>query len=120
MKTFYYNHIDFITESSVVPDLRRGLINDKQEPPRHYINIENFGKASYDDLPKTVKEANEKYDSATLAKNGVLPWYIQTLMDKLTLAFQRKNKSDILLLYNTVLLQYNEPCIPAQYAASLA
>lgn len=44
MRKFYYNHIDFITENAVIPDLRRANINDKNESSRHYINIEDFGK----------------------------------------------------------------------------
>lgn len=98
MRTFYYNHLDFITEGAVVPDLRRGLINDKAEPPRHYIDLELFGNVPIENLPRTIKEATTKYDSAFLQKTGFLPWYIQTLMDKLTLAFNRKNKSEILFL----------------------
>jgi hypothetical protein len=35
---FFYNHIDFITQESTVPDLRRNVINDKAEPPRHYFD----------------------------------------------------------------------------------
>lgn len=97
MRLFYYNHIDFITEGSVVPDLRRGLLNDKAEPARHFIDIENFN-LSAEALPRTVKEAYAKYDSAFLQKEGYLPWYMQSLMDRLTLAFTRKNKSEILFL----------------------
>ncbi len=97
MRQFYYDHIDFLTEGSVVPDLRRALLNDKAEPARHYIDIEDFN-ASVDALPRTVKEAYAKYDSAFLNKSGYLPWYIQSLMDRLTLAFTRKNKSEILFL----------------------
>jgi hypothetical protein len=40
---FFYNHIDFITQESTVPDLRRNVINDKAEPPRHYFDMENYG-----------------------------------------------------------------------------
>jgi hypothetical protein len=98
MHTFYYNHIDFITEGSVVPDLRRGVLNDKAEPPRHYIDIEDFGNISVDNLPKTWKEATSKYDSGFLQKTGFLPWYIQTLMDKLTAAFRKKNRSEIIFI----------------------
>lgn len=97
MRTFYYNHIDFITEGSVIPDLRRGLLNDKAEPARHFIDIENF-KVNVDALPRTSKEAYAKYDSSFLQKEGYLPWYMQSLMDRLTLAFSRKNKSEILFL----------------------
>jgi hypothetical protein len=42
MQKFFYNHIDFITEGAVVPDLRRALISDKNEPPRHFIDVEDF------------------------------------------------------------------------------
>ncbi len=98
MRVFYYNHIDFITEGSVVPDLRRGVLNDKTEPPKHYIDVEDFKVESVNDLPKTWKLLNEKYDSNFLQKGGTLPWHIQYLMDKLTTAFKRKNRSEIILL----------------------
>ena len=98
MRHFYYNHIDFITEGAVVPDLRRGLLGDKAEGPRHYIDIEDFKNTSFDDLPRTMKQAYVKYDSAFLQKTGILPWYIQSLMEKLTTAFTRKNRSEIMFL----------------------
>jgi hypothetical protein len=41
-RLFFYNHIDFITQESTVPDLRN-VINDKAEPPRHYFDMENYG-----------------------------------------------------------------------------
>ncbi|HVZ96206.1 MAG TPA: zinc dependent phospholipase C family protein [Chitinophagaceae bacterium] len=97
MRKFYYNHIDFITEGAVVPDLRRALINDRNEPPRHYIDIENYN-LPIAELPKTPEEAYRKYDSQFLNQNGLLPWYIQTMMDKLTRAFERRDKSEILFL----------------------
>ncbi len=97
MRMFYYNHIDFITEGAVVPDLRRALLNDKNEPPRHYIDLENYN-APIPELPKTPKEAYQKYDSQFLNRNGYLPWYIQIMLDKLTTAFERRDKSEILFL----------------------
>ena len=42
MQKFFYNHIDYITEAAVVPDLRRAIINDKNESNRHFIDIEDF------------------------------------------------------------------------------
>lgn len=97
MRKFYYNHIDFITEGAVVPDLRRGILNDKSESPRHYIDIEDFHEP-VSALPKTTTEAYTKYDSSFLNKTGYLPWYIQNLMEKLTQAFQKRSKSEILFL----------------------
>lgn len=98
MQKFYYNHIDFITEGAVVPDLRRALINDRNESPRHFIDIENFGNIPISSFPKTTKEAYEKYDSAFLNRTGYLPWYIQNITEKLTQAFRKRNKSEILFL----------------------
>jgi hypothetical protein len=98
MRHFFYNHKDFITEESVVPDLRKYTINDKAEFARHYIDLEDYTTGDIDLLPKTMKEAKEKYDDKTLQKNGILVWYIQDMMDKLTKSFRDKRKSEILFL----------------------
>ncbi|MEO6637021.1 MAG: zinc dependent phospholipase C family protein [Ginsengibacter sp.] len=98
MIKFYYNHIDYITEAAVVPDLRRGVLNDRAEPPRHYIDIEDFGSIPVESFPKTTKEAYTKWDSTFLYKTGYLPWYIQNLTDKLTQAFKKRSKSEILFI----------------------
>lgn len=102
MRTFYYNHIDYITESAVVPDLRRPLLNDRNETPRHFIDIEDFGNMPLDSFPKTMAEAKAKYDIKFLDKTGILPWYIEDLMEKLTRAFQSRNKSEILFLSSEI------------------
>jgi len=96
LQTFFYNHIDFITQESSVPDLRKYTLNDKAENPRHYIDLENFG--SPDTLPATLAEVKKKYDEKFLQQNGILPWYIQEMMDKLTKAFKEKRKTEILFL----------------------
>ncbi len=111
MRVFYYNHIDYITESSVVPDLRRPLLNDKAEAPRHFIDIEDF-EIPIADFPQKPKEGYKKYDSAFLAKSGILPWYIQDLMDKLTRAFKFKNKSDILFLSSEIAHYIGDAHVP--------
>lgn len=43
LQAFLYNHIDFITQESSVPDLRKYTLNDNAEKPRHFIDLENFG-----------------------------------------------------------------------------
>ena len=98
MRMFFYNHIDYITEESTVPDLRKYTLNDKAEGPRHFINIEGMEKMPFDSLPATMKDALAKYDEKTLQKMGILPWYIQDMMDKLTKAFKDKRKTEILFL----------------------
>jgi hypothetical protein len=97
MRAFFFNHADYLTEESVVPDVRKYSLNDKAEGPRHYIDIENYN-TPIDSLPLTLKEALTKYDSATLMKNGSLPWHIQFMMEKLTQAFKERNSAAILFL----------------------
>jgi hypothetical protein len=96
LQAFFYNHIDFITQESSVPDLRKYTLNDNAEKPRHYIDLENFG--TIDSLPATLSEVKKKYDEMFLLQNGVLPWYIEEMMDKLTKAFKEKRKTEILFL----------------------
>jgi hypothetical protein len=100
MGPFFYNHIDFVTEESVVPDIRKHDLNDKDEYSRHFINLETFeeGDVGIDSLPRTMPQARLRYGEAFLQANGMLPWYIQEITDKLTVAFRNKRKSEILFL----------------------
>lgn len=96
IQSFFYNHIDFITQEATVPDLRKHTLSDKAEGPRHFVDLENFG--AIDSLPKTLVEAKGKYDEKFLQQNGILPWYMEDLMDKLTKAFKGKKKTEILFI----------------------
>jgi hypothetical protein len=96
MQTFFYNHLDFITKESTVPDLRKYTLHDKSEYPRHYMDLENFG--ALEAIPLSFEEAKKKYDDKFLVDNGILPWYIQEVMAKLTKAFKEKRKTEILFL----------------------
>jgi len=97
MRGFYYNHIDFVTVESTGPDMRKYLFSDKNEGPRHFIDIEMFDKP-IDSLPRTTADRTKIYPDSLMQKSGYLPWYIQDLMTKLTKAFKDKHKSEILLL----------------------
>lgn len=99
MRPFFYNHIDFITEESVVPDLRKYTINDRAEFPRHYIDLELYNpQGDMTGLPLTMKEAKARYPDSVLNKAGTLPWTILEVTDKLTTAFRSKKKTEILFL----------------------
>lgn len=97
MRLFFFNHIDFVTEESTIPDLRKYTLNDKAENPRHFIDMEDYA-LPYDKMPKTMKEATEKFDEKTFQKFGILPWYIQDVTAKLTEAFKKKRRNEILFL----------------------
>ncbi|MBS1662159.1 MAG: S1/P1 Nuclease [Bacteroidetes bacterium] len=99
MRPFFYNHIDFITEEAVVPDLRKYSINDRAEFPRHYIDLELYDpNGDVSGLPLTMKEARSRYADTFLNKAGTLPWTIVDVTEKLTKAFRERKKTEILFL----------------------
>ncbi|WP_188813078.1 zinc dependent phospholipase C family protein [Hymenobacter cavernae] len=98
MRTFFYNHADFLTEEAVLPDARKYVINDKAEFTRHFINPEAYNLGPVAQFPRTWAEAQTRFDAATLEKNGTLPWYIEQMMGKLTRAFKNGRKDEILFL----------------------
>jgi hypothetical protein len=98
MRRFYYNHIDFISEEAVMPDVRIYAINDKAEANRHYIDMEMLRTSPAEKLPAIWKDALVKYKDSLLQQSGILPWYIDSIMNKLTKAFRDKDKAYILFL----------------------
>ena len=97
IRGFFYNHVDFLTEAAIMPDLRKHVLNDRTEGPRHYCDLEEFDQPDVQ-IPRTAEEAKTTYEAAVLDKRGRLPWHIQEVMTKLTKAMQERRKSEILLL----------------------
>lgn len=91
---FYKNHIEYITTHAVDPDKRRYANAD--EAPRHYIDIDHYGAYAFDSVPKYWKAAVGKYSEDTLKSYGIVPWYIETMMYRLTNAFKEGNMNQIL------------------------
>jgi len=96
MMQLYKPNIDFITEHAVDPDMRRYAI--AQEGPRHYIDIDHYGKYPFNDLPRKWSDAVAKFTEDSLLQNGIVPWWVQTMLYKLTEAFKEKNQAKILKL----------------------
>ncbi len=96
LQSFFYNHIDFLTLESTVPDLRKSTLNDKSEGPKHYFDVENFG--ALDTIPRDFEVVKKRYNAEFLQNNGILPWYIQEMTIKLTKAFKEKRKTEILFI----------------------
>jgi hypothetical protein len=94
MLLFYKPHIDFITEHAVDPDKRRYAI--AEEGPRHFIDIDHYGKYPFSELPRKWNEAVEKFGRDTLEAYGIIPWYIQIMYNRLIKAFKEKDFSSIL------------------------
>lgn len=94
MIALYKPQIDFLSEHAVDPDKRRYAI--PEEGPRHYIDIDHYGVYPYDSLPRKWKDAVAKYSEDTLNTYGIVPWWLQTMLYRLTDAFKEKNQAKIL------------------------
>lgn len=98
MGMFFYNHTDFLTTESTVPDLRKYTIGDKAEFCRHYINLEKYDYKGRGTVPKSLADVRSRYGKDSTDKWGILPWYIEEMMTKLTNAMKNKRKTEILFL----------------------
>lgn len=94
MMPFYKKHIAFLKEHAVDPDKRRYAIT--AEAPRHYIDIDRYGAAPYDSLPRSWNAAVAKYTVDTLNAHGIVPWWIQVMLSRLTAAFSSLDQAKIL------------------------
>jgi hypothetical protein len=66
------------------------------EGPRHYIDIDQYGVYPYDSLPRKWNDAVARYSEDSLNAHGIVPWWIQTMLYRLTNAFKEKNQAMIL------------------------
>ncbi len=96
MMKLYKPQIDFITEHAVDPDMRRYAI--KEEAPRHYIDIDKYGSYPWPGLPHRWDSAVAKFTADSLQAHGIVPWWIQTMLGRLTKAFREKDQAKILKL----------------------
>ncbi|HLK31289.1 MAG TPA: zinc dependent phospholipase C family protein [Puia sp.] len=96
MMVLYKTNIDFISEHAVDPDKRRYVSTN--EGPHHYIDIDHYGKYPYTGLPHKWDSAIKKFSEDSLRAYGIVPWWIETMLARLTKAFKEKNQAKILKL----------------------
>ena len=89
MMIFYKPGIDFLTEHAIDPDKRRYAV--EAEAPRHYIDIDFYGVYPFHELPRKYADAVARYGEETVLENGIVPWHIPVMLERLTKAFREKN-----------------------------
>ena len=82
---FYKNNIQYITDASTHADQRRFV--DKEEAPKHYIDIDHFGDSAIHTMPRYWRDAKEKMGEDTLKAYGILPWNTYVVYQQLKQAF---------------------------------
>ncbi len=96
MMLLYKKNIHFINDHAVDPDKRRYAI--VQEAPRHYIDIDRYGPPPYKALPRNWKDAVALYSEDSLNAHGIVPWWVQVMLQRLTSAFKESDQRKILKL----------------------
>lgn len=96
MLLFYKQNIGFLSEHATDPDKRRYIV--AEEGPRHYLDIDNYGKPLFSNLPRRWDSAVAKFSEDTLRANGIVPWWVQVMKNRLTAAFKEKDAARILKL----------------------
>ena len=96
MLVFYKRHIDFLTQHSVDPDKRRYAV--KEEAPRHYIDMDRYGKYPFDGLPRRWDSAVKKLGVDSLNAHGIVPWWVQVMERRLEEAMRLRDAGRILKL----------------------
>ena len=94
MMILFKPNIGFLSEHAVDPDKRRYMI--ASEGAHHFLDIDHYGVYPYSSLPRNYNLAIQKYSSDTLQKYGIVPWWAQIMMIRLTKAFREKDKQAIL------------------------
>jgi hypothetical protein len=93
MIPFFKKQIRFLADHATDPDKRRYAV--KEEAPRHYIDMDRYGKAA-DSLPVSWEKAKAVYGEDSLNAHGIAPWWIIVMKGRLVRAFQEGDKDAIL------------------------
>ena len=94
MMVLFKPSIGFLSEHAVDPDKRRYV--SASEGAHHYLDIDHYGHYPFPDLPHDYRLAQKKYSEDSLRAYGLVPWWIEIMMGRLTKAFREKNQQLIL------------------------
>jgi hypothetical protein len=91
IKPFYEANRVFIVEHAIDPDLWR-TAGFTDEPPRHFVDMDAYGKPPFTELPRDYGAALEKFGADFLNRNGLLPWRAAEMSGNLRRAFESQQK----------------------------
>ena len=87
LKPFFEANRTELVVRAVDPDTWRtaGFV---EEPPNHFIDIDNYGKYPFAELPHDYEAALLKFGKDRLTQNGLLPWRAEEEFGNLRRAFE--------------------------------
>ena len=113
IRPFYQKHRAFIVERSVDPDLWRNA-GWAEEPPRHFVDLDAYGRPPFGELPREYDRAVEKYGREFVERNGTLPWRAAEIYGQLRRNFELQKKGvpgyslENIKFYSALLAHYVE------------
>jgi hypothetical protein len=94
MMILFKPNIGWLSEHAVDPDKRRYMV--ASEGAHHFLDIDHYGVYPFPEIPRDYAAAILKFSADTLQAYGIVPWWIQVMMVRLTKAFREKDKFRIL------------------------
>lgn len=110
IRPFFEANRVFVVEHAIDPDLWR-TAGFTDEPPRHFVDMDAYGKYPFAELPREFDAALEKYGPDELSRNGLLPWRASEITGNLRRAFEDQQKQvayarDNIKLFSAIIGHY--------------
>jgi hypothetical protein len=87
LRPFFEAHRSEVVLRAIDPDLWR-TVGFVEEPPHHFIDIDNYGKYPFAELPHDYDAAVLKFGKDRLIRDGLLPWRTEEEFANLRMNFQ--------------------------------
>lgn len=113
IRPFFQKHRAFIVERSIDPDLWRTAGWD-EEPARHFVDLDAYGRPPFGDLPREYDRAVERYGADFVQRNGTLPWRAAEVFGQLRRNFDLQGRGvpgyalENIKYYSAILAHYVE------------
>lgn len=121
IRPFFQKYRVTIVEHAIDPDTYR-TVGWTEEPPRHFVDMDNYGTFPFKDLPHDYKAAVAARGADFVIKNGTLPWRTQEIYNQLREAFRTLPTSayarDNVKLFSSVIAHYTADAFQPFHAAA--
>ncbi|MDQ2730604.1 MAG: zinc dependent phospholipase C family protein [Armatimonadota bacterium] len=103
LRTLLEAHRPYLVAHSTDPDQWRDL--STEEGYHHYLDMDKYGPAPFLDLPRSRWEAERKYGTETVLKNGIVPWMVGDWFNR-CVEDMRANRTSRVLMDSAILGHY--------------
>ncbi|MFH0793460.1 MAG: S1/P1 nuclease [bacterium] len=90
MKPFFEANKQILEDNASAPDRRR-RVERETEAPRHFLDIESYGKFPFVELPDSLAELEKRFGNEYVKKNGCVPYAIDECTSRMVQAMKENN-----------------------------